>query len=547
MERSVGWLGAQFLSEDEVARAQAQALGVPFVLLTREDISPEALLLIPEPLSRSHGAVAYAQSGGAIEVAFVNLDVLQTIAALHPHLKIKPRLTNQASIKQALMLYQKHLKDVYGNALQAGNVEALILHALLNQASDIHLDVAPGGTRVRYRIGGVLHDAMRLTAEAGAGLVGGIKHIAKLFPIAVSQEGKFKIEKESEVVLVSVANVPAVGGEKVTMRLAPEYAGSQGFTLSALGLHGRGLEQVHAMLGMHAGLVLVAGKSESGKTTTLYTLLDHIRGAHVAVATIEDEIEYRLPHATQTQTRPELGLTMLAGLRAVLRTDPDAVLVGNLDSAETAQVALDAAARGVRVFAAIDARSSSGAIEKLLSWGLSPSLLAATMRGAVCQKLVTKLEADKKGAAEKLSREESALLEPLANFGRVLAALKDEGQVEGGISWKDVLFYKDVKPAGKIGVQEVLAITPAVKELIAQSADAAAIEEQARKEGILTMLEDALFKAATGLVSVEEALESLPVMTPQFDNVSCSQCGRSFGPGDSGFSHCRNHASIHPV
>ena len=504
----MGWLGAQFLSEDEVARAQAQKLGVPFVVLTRENIEPEALVLIPEPLSRTHSAVAYASTGGVVEVALVNMDALEKITALHPHLKIKPRLTNQASIKQALVLYQKHLKDVYGNALQSGSAEALILHALLSQASDIHLDVLPAGTRVRYRIGGVLHDAMRLTAEAGASLARGIKHIAKLFPIAVVQEGKFKIEKEhGETVVVSVANMPAVDGEKLTMRLAPEYMGSQGFTLSALGLHGKGLEQTHAMLGMHPGLVLVAGKSESGKTTTLYTLLDHIRGAHVAVATIEESIEHRLRTATQTQTRPELGLTMLAGLRAVLRTDPDAVLVGTLDSAETAQVALEAASRGVRVFAAIDARSSSGAIEKLLAWGLPPTLLASALRGVIGQTLVKKLPAEK-GVGEKLSREESATLEPQANFGRVLAALKDEGQIENNVTWKDLPFYRGREDAGLVGIQEVLSITPTIKELIVQNADAEAIETQARKEGMLTLAEDSLFKAAQGLISIDSIIEA---------------------------------------
>lgn len=519
MQQGAGWLRSDFLSEDEIARERAHSLGVPFVLLTQDDISTDALVMLPEPLSRAHSAVAYAAANGLLEVAFVSLEGLEKISALYPHIKIKPRLTTQGSIKQALMLYQKHLKEKFGGALQAGESEALILHALLNQASDIHLDVLPAGTRVRYRIGGVLHEAMRLSAQAGALLTGGLKQLAKLFPMAAAQEGKFKMQKDDGIVMVSVANVPAVGGEKLTLRLTHEYsgqhAGAQGFTLSALGLHGTGLEKVHSMLHKRHGLVLVAGKSETGKTTTLYTLLDHIRGSEQAVVTIEEQIEYHVPHATQTQAKPALGLSMLAGLRAALRTDPDVVMIGNLESAEVAEVALEAASRGVLVFAAIDARSSAAAIEKLLSWGIQPALFARELVGVIAQTLVKKLPAGFTGSQDKLSREESAFLEEGAdpdagtgvNFARVLAELKEEGRVESYTSWKDLMFYRSEEANGLTGLQEVLAVTSAVKELIAGEAGAGAIERQAREEGMLTLAEDALFKAAAGIVSLERAVE----------------------------------------
>lgn len=510
MERA-GWLKSDYLSEDEIARERAHSLGVPFVLLTRDDISNEALVLIPEPFARAHSAVAYVQRGSVLEVAFINLEDLAAIAALHPHLTIKPRLTNQASIKQALVLYQKHLKDTFGSALQVGESEALILHALLNQASDIHLDVAEAGTRVRYRIGGVLHDAMRLSAEAGSKLLGGVKSLAKLFPIAAVQEGKFIIEHGGQHVLVSVANVPGVKGEKITMRLARGEGSNQehqqGFTLAALGLHGQALEAVHGMLHRRGGLVLVAGKSESGKTTTLYTLLDQIHAAHAAVSTIEESIEHTLAGVTQTQTRPDLGLGLLSGLRAVLRTDPDVVMVSTLESADTARVALEAAARGVLVFAAIDARSAAGAVEKLLLWGTPPALVSRALLGVIAQKLVKKLKTDALGAQEKLLRDESAALEHSADFARVLAALKEEEKVPSNVSWKDVLFYRDSQRQGLTGLQEVLVNTSAIKELIAQNADADELERVAREEGMLTLAEDALFKAAAGSISLEEALE----------------------------------------
>ena len=169
---------------------------------------------------------------------------------------------------------------------------------------------------MRYRIQGVLHEAMHLGAEAGAALVQGIKSAAKLFPIAVAQEGKYKIETsehDGDTVLVSVANIAGVDGEKLTLRLSSERAGHRGFTLSALGLHGAALERVHTMLHARSGLVLVAGKSGSGKTTALYTLLDQLEGSRASIVTVEEEIEHQLPYATQTHTRPDAGFTMIAG------------------------------------------------------------------------------------------------------------------------------------------------------------------------------------------------------------------------------------------
>jgi type IV pilus assembly protein PilB len=513
MQRAAGWLGAEFLSEDETRRRQAQDLGVPFVVLSRDDISPEALVLIPEPLSRAHSVVAYHAAGGAVEIAALDIGALEHLSFLQPQIKVRPRLTDQASMTQALQIYQKHLKEKFGSALHEGDVEALILHALGSQASDVHLEVSGAGTRVRYRIQGVLHDAMRLSAEAGAALVRGIKSAAGLFSIAVVQEGKFKIAKsgdangkDNEAVLVSVANLPGVEGERLTLRLSHESAGHQGFTLSALGLHGAELERVHTMLHARSGLVLVAGKSGSGKTTALYTLLDQLHRNHALVVTIEENIEHRLPYATQTRTRPELGLTMLAGVRAALRSDPDIIMVGAIDSAETAEVVLKAASRGVLVFAGIDAKSAARAVEKLLSFDLSPQLIAANLLGVVGVQLAQKL-GEEKGVEEKLSRADGALLEPLANFGRVLAALKDEDQVHEHAAWKDISFYRGGEPIVFIGLQEVLSVTSIIKEMIVQSADAEDIEVAGREESMLTLLEDALFKAAQGRVSIEEVEE----------------------------------------
>jgi len=471
-----GWLASEFLSEDEQRRALAQHLGIPFVLLGKEDISQEALVLIPEPLSRAHSIVAYNADGGAVEVALLAIDDLQKISFLQADKKIKPRLTDQASITHALLLYQKHLKEKFGSALQAGNADALIRHALMSQASDVHLEVSQSGTRIRYRIQGALCDAMRLTSEAGGVLVQDIKSLAKLFPIAVVQEGKFKIEND-EAVAVSVANLPIAGGEKLTMRLSWESSGHKGFTLSALGLHGKGLEQVHAMLHARSGLVLVCGPEGSGKTTTLYTLLDQLQGSR-AIATIEEDIEHRLSHATQTQTqtRPEVGLTMLAGLRAVLRSDPDVVLIDEA-TPECVPVALSAVRRGMLVFAAAKDRDMFDSSD-----GGPKAIIDVRTAKKLCQHC--------KMAYKPLRADLDAL--EAADFGKVLAALKDESVIDSQKQWKDLDFFA---PKGCVeceggykGVGGLQAVTD--------------------PEGAcLNLAQEALFKAAQGLVSIEEALK----------------------------------------
>lgn len=503
-----GWLTAEFLSDDEMRRAKAKAAGVPFILLERDDIVPEALMLIPEPLSRTHSVVAYRANDGAVEVAMLDIAALEHLAFLQSRTTVRPRLTDQASITRALQLYQKYLKEKFGTELQAGSADALVLHALMSHASDVHLDVSPKGTRVRYRIQGALHEAIHLGAEAGNTLVQGIKSAAKLFPIAVAQEGKYKVEKsehDGDTILVSVANIPGVDGEKLTLRFSNEHAGQRGFTLSALGLHGTALERVHTMLHARSGLVLIAGQSGSGKTTALYTLLDQLEESRASIVTIEEEIEHQLPYATQTRTRPDAGLTMLASMRAALRTDPDVVMMSSINSAEVAQLAFEAANRGMFVFAAIDAKNASKAIEKLLSFDISPRLIAANLLGVVGVQIAHKL-GEGKSEGEKLSREDGAQLERKADFGRVLVALKDEGQVHEHTAWKDIVFYKSPEGKGYVGIQEVLAITPVLKEMIVQKAGEDGIETVARQEGMLTIAEEALFKAAQGVISLEEAL-----------------------------------------
>jgi type II secretory ATPase GspE/PulE/Tfp pilus assembly ATPase PilB-like protein len=501
------------IEEDALRRAAAHATGTAFVVLAKkEDISPTALLYIPEPISRTHNMLAYRLEGGVLEVALLDLDDLAQLKPLNLPFRVRPRLTSRNSIKHGLLYYQKILRERFGSLLQQGTqaVDALIHHALLSSAHGVHIDISTTAL-VRYRIGTMLREAMQLPLHVALQLSERLKMLAKLLPTSTSlQEGRFKFEKEGETHIVHVSALPTANGERMVLRLARESAGTSGFALTSLGFHGATLEQAQALLREPAGLIIVAGPEGGGKTTTLYTLLDQLDHHDLSIATIEERIEHRFPHVAQTHIRPELGLTTVAGLRAILRQDPDVVMIGAIRDADTLALAAHAASRGVLVLAGIEAASASAALDSLRSLGVSPLLLASSLRGVIGVDVVKKLcPYDKEMYL--LSRAEGAPLEPYATFGRVLETLKNEKLVDDDKQWKEILFARAVSCSqceggykGATGVQEIISISSQIKEMLLGGASGSQIEEEARGEGALTMAEDALYKATLGQTSVEE-------------------------------------------
>lgn len=484
------------ISEDELRRASARRLGVPFVILNRGDISIESLVLIPEPLSRTANIVAYRHGEDGIEVALLDLADLEHIDFLRQTHRVNVRLTDRGSIKQALLLYQKHLKEKFAGMVQSGKqgAEALLKHALHSGAHYVHLEplhAEAAGIVVRYRIEGMLREAMRLPEEASRYIVEQLKSLAKLFPVSSTvQEGSFMFTHNGKESRIAVTSVPTAYGEKLSMRLT-------GFSLQSLGLHGQALEQVHAVLHKRKGAVVVAGMSSSGKTTMLYTLLDHVTGAHAAAATVEESIEHRLPRVHQTMTRPDLGLTVAAALRGVLRQDPDVVMVSDLEGVGTAELALSAASRGIFILGGLQARSAEGALEVLRSeCDVGQQDIDKNVKLVMALRLMRRLRMQA-ARTRMLARSEAELLEGKVRFAKVLAALKEESIVHEHTAWKDIQFYTgagqdspDAKVgasySGSVGIQEI---------------------SQHGQPASLTLLEDALFKSVQGLVSIEDVVE----------------------------------------
>ena len=534
------------ISETDLRRAQAYVLGVPFVSLVDEKIDADVLSLIPEPIAKNHNVVAYKKTETTVEVAMLDINDISTIDFLRKKLqqKILPRLTDVSSIKHALTLYKKSLRAEFDDIIQkesvsikaiaegANNgeavseaelkelaedlpivkiVDSLISHAILQDASDIHIEPLEDSLVVRYRIDGILRDAMVLPKDSAHGIVARIKVLSnlKLDEKRLPQDGRFKISNEDQKVSFRVSTIPAYLGEKTVIRILREN--SKGFSLEKLGFHGESLERIHEAMKLHTGMILASGPTGSGKTTTLYTILDMLNTPNVNISTVEDPIEYQMARINQTQVRSDIGMTFANGLRALLRQDPNIIMVGEIRDGETASLAINAALTGHLVLSTIHTNSAAGAIPRFIDMGAEPFLLVSTLKTVIAQRLVRRL-ADSK---EKYFMNEAELkaLGKIIDLDRMLNLLKEENVVDQKVEWKDVPFYKPVGSAdaedgykGRVGIHEVLKVTSTIKDLIISGASADAIEAQGKKEGMITMLEDGIFLAVQGYTTTEEVL-----------------------------------------
>jgi len=526
------------IGEDELRRSYAYILGIPFVNLVDTKVDFETLSLIPEPVARRNNIIAYNKHGDELEVAMLNTDDLAAIDFIKKktHLKILPRLTDSASIKAAMRQYQESLKDNLGEVIKRETaafsadesedidlrkvaeglpavrvVDTLLRHAIAQNASDIHLEPQDEHLIIRYRIDGILHDAMILPKNAAAPIVARIKVLTnlRLDEKRLPQDGRFAIETGGERVSFRVSILPTYYGEKVVVRILRE--GVSGFTLEGLGFHGEALERVHAATRKTTGLILTTGPTGAGKSTTLYTILDIVNTPGVNISTVEDPIEYQMARVNQTQVRPDIGFSFATGLRALVRQDPDIIMVGEIRDKETANLAINAALTGHLVLSTLHTNSAAGAIPRLMDMGIEPFLLASTVRVVIGQRLVRQLcEVKEKHT---FSQAEMKRLEENVDLGAVLRTLKEENVVEKKATWKDISFFGPQESgecpdgySGRVGIYEVLPMTETLNALVMKGATSDELSERARTEGMITMAEDGIFKAAQGQTSVEEVL-----------------------------------------
>ena len=429
--------------------------------LAKEPISFDTLSLIPEPVARHNNVVAYKKEKNDLEVAMLDIDDLEAIEFIKKKtgLRILPRLTDEESISRALSQYQKTLKAEFDDIIKkeaasiqvirekGGKgffgemkeedpsklaedlpiikiVDTLLSHAVVGQASDIHIEPEETGVLVRYRIDGLLRDAMTLPKEAAPGVAARLKVLSnlKLDEKRLPQDGRFKIKNDNEEVSFRVSTLPTFYGEKIVMRLLRESV--SGFNLEKLGFFGEALEKLHQATRQKTGIVLATGPTGSGKTTTLYTMLDIVNTPDVNISTVEDPIEYQMKRVNQTQVKPEIGLTFANGLRSLLRQDPDIIMVGEIRDRETAGLAINAALTGHLVLSTLHTNSAAGSIPRLLDMGAEPFLLVSTLNTVIGQRLVRRVGSDRQ--LYTLSKEQLESLEELVNLERLLTVMKKE-------------------------------------------------------------------------------------------------------------------------
>ncbi len=540
------------ITKKELIKIKAYLLGIPFINLENEIIPPDVLKIIPESIARAHHIVAFRKKDNNLEVAMVDPEDLRTVEFLEktmPLVKILARLTTPESIKNAISQYQttlatefrdlmhgqvrdqeiKHIKDpdiFSGKAMplpaeeikKAAEdvpiikiVDTLLKHAILQGTSDVHIEPLEQEVVVRYRIDGILHDVMTLPITTSLGIVARIKVLAnlKLDEHRLPQDGRFKIETEDFKYSLRVSVLPVMNGEKIVMRLLAENTKS--VTLDRLGFNGKVLKQIQDNLQKSSGMILITGPTGSGKTTTLYSMMDILNTPDVNISTVEDPIEYRMTRVNQTQVNAQIGLTFAAGLRVLVRQDPDIIMVGEIRDEETAGLAINASLTGHLVLSTLHTTEAAGTIPRLIDMHAEPFLISSTLSLIIAQRLVRKFA----GGKEKytLNSAEIKNLQKYCDVEKMLQILKAEKLIKPKATIEDIEFYRP-KPSkesadgykGRIGIVEVLPITDTIRDLIIKKANTREIANLAMQEGMRTMIEDGFVKAVQGLTSIEEIL-----------------------------------------
>lgn len=403
--------------------------------------------------------------------------------------------------KLADLFLQQYAMDGAGRDDYGKIIDDIIKHALLQRATDIHIERSENGTEVRFRIDGVLHEAMRFDAKAGAEIALMIKHLAYIDTgkSGAVQEGRIPFEGDVTGMRMHVSIFPYLSGEKIVMRAVHSFA--KGMTLEKLGMHDEVLEKVHRQIRKPRGVILIVGPVGGGATTTAYTLMDILSGPSKSIGTIEDPIEHRMPRIHQMQVDPKMGITFSNSLDALLKQDNDILMVGEIRDSQTLQGVIRASSWGEIVISTLHAKSAFDALEIIRGMENEPFEIGANVNCIISQRLVRRLCSN---CAVPYALDEKQ--------SKKLPAVFDVGQLKGKV------FYKTGKGCdkcgstgytGRIGIFEILEIDNVIARQIFQQASIADISAIAQEHGMRTLGEDILSKALLGLVSLEEAVRGL--------------------------------------
>ncbi len=548
------------INEKDLTKLYAEEIEVPFVELDPKNIKREVLKLIPERIANQYRVVLYGvDETGAKLLATENPDDVEAINFLKKQLgeDIRIAMATAQNIAACLDQYRGEIgteltkvmtpeeltedideniseEDVAEDSPIAQTVNLLIEYAVKANASDIHIEPREGYVSVRYRIDGILKETNKLPKKVMSALVSRIKILSnlKIDERRAPQDGRFKISANGSIYALRVSTLPIVDGEKVVMRILNES--SKALTLEELGYWGRSLEDIKDAIVQPHGMILVTGPTGSGKSTSLFSILSMINSPTVNISTVEDPVEYRVPGANQTQVNPVAGMTFANGLRALLRQDPNIIMVGEIRDGETASLGVQAALTGHLVFSTLHTNNAATTLPRLLDMGIEPFLIASTVRAVVGQRLVRRLCNE---CRESIEPDAETLKRITETFSIDAASMKhihslEQKALEGGIGKSnqgkqpsDQLSTTDSKITriwraheggcdtcnktgykGRIGIYEVLRNSEDIQKLIVANSTSEVINQHAIKEGMVTMQMDGFIKALRGQSTIEEIL-----------------------------------------
>ena len=406
------------------------------------------------------------------------------------------------------------LATVFKSGVIPQIVAATLFLAIRMRASDVHIEAGKDTVRIRYRIDGILHDVLTVPRFLHAPLISRIKILSKMKidEQRVPQDGRFDVVIDSRQVDLRVSTMPTVHGEKIVMRLLDKSQGIK--SLEQLGVTGTNFDILIENIDKPYGIILSTGPTGSGKSTTLYAVLTRISKPGVNIVTLEDPVEYELPGINQAQVKPQIGFTFAEGLRSVLRQDPNVIMVGEIRDLETAGMATQAALTGHLVLSTLHTNDASGALPRLIDMGVEPFLITSSINAVIGQRLVRKICED--------CREKIELPMAVTDFIKKQLSALPSGQLKD-INIEQLVFYHGKGCSkctngyrGRIGIFEVLPMSPAIEELSVKKVPASELKKQAIADGMITMVQDGLIKALKGITTVDEVLR---VTTTSFKEV----------------------------
>ena len=532
----------KFLDNEILIHATAHVSGIPYVNLENTTIPQETLDLISVDIAERNMAVPIAEVQGRIAVAMLDATNIQSVDYLSSLIQrpLKVFMASQKSIRHILDQYKTDLSGV--DAL-AENVDAqtqaeaeskrqvqtivqdspiskalntILEYAVRAKASDIHIEPLEKSLKIRCRIDGVLREIMNLPKSIEPALISRIKILSslKIDEHRVPQDGQFAVAVGDKEVDLRIAISPVVWGEQVVIRLLDKTGNS--FNLEEMGYAGRALRTIRKGIAAPNGMVLTSGPTGSGKSTSLYALIKEIKDDSVNIITLEDPVEYKMDGVNQIQVNAEVGLTFAAGLRSILRLDPDIVMVGEIRDGETANLAVQAALTGHLVFSTLHTNSAAGILPRLIDMGIEPFLIASTVNTIIGQRLVRRVAA-KRNTYQSSPLETQSIIETV---GHLLPKTPDEVErVSADLGYKNLPLanqksYTLVKGRdtpqtpggykGRAGLYEVMEVTEEIQQLIIKHATSHEVQKVAMAQGMITMRQDGYLKALTGITTLEE-------------------------------------------